>query len=1740
MATLDLSMLDPSMSFNISFNNPDSMFVITLTDSLGNASGEINLGLNGTSNFSIELDKDPNLDSTLKSQSFTLMGSITSSLVNINKSSIKLKLDDNSSIDISNACEFESLDGVVNKKKILFSKPVNFNTDGAHSFTISGKDSANPANSFSFDKSINIDSAAPEINGTISTSANNESKFTVDIIVSDVSGISSIKLGSTEYTNFMTGDTSVHITQDIDTTTISIVASDIYGNTSSKPFDATGGNPDGPSVTIETPSNSDFISGEALKFKVLAEGQALKSMDSVLIELTNSENTKVKEETFGLNIDGQMGSVMNELEIPGLPDGAYSFKASVTNKFNITNSQSVNITLDNTPPEISGIFKTTGTNSYTLKTEIKDNFKVLDTILINGSPVTFENGEVVNIEQVLNVALVNVSATDKAGNTTIKTIKVSDTPIVGPCPDTTKPFVSNSTFDSIIIHEKTNGVINKFTFKKNDPVLFKDIEEGQDAFDFSTSDKEYYDIFISDENGALAEDGSYITVQAFTDGNNTNEQSGNNIDAIEIKLADGTSIYTDKIVALMAGNDLSGDYADTVGHADWAIFDPDKFVTDLGNQNSFITLGICNSLGGGVAPEIKVTSPKDSETVNSRKLKVKGTAKGFFSKIKEVKLKIDGEAGIPADLAPGGGDTLSARANLNQVSDNQFLVDFTKDIDIASDGTHTLTVIGKDNKNNISEVKVDFTVDTTGPQVSGEVTLSANDESKFTFNGKVEDISGIDSIEINEVSFTEFTKGDKEVTLSGDFDTSDIKVTAKDTLGNSSTTTFKLNSGGESTAPTITLIKPENPEVVNVASNGVLNFDVDITGKALKSMDALSITLSDPDSNIVFDKTYNITVNGENAVFKKGIDVSSVNDGTYSAKVTVTDRLNKKRFAGVTVIKDTVEPSIQGNTDPGQLTLTLADSNGLKDFNIDNKSILDFPNFKVGDKQFSATISVVGEIDIETTDIYNNKSKQSFTIPDAISSTSSSTSSSSSSSGDSNNSSSSSSSSGDNNSSSSGGNSGPGDNDPPVINLESPVDNQYYNSRNVLLGGSIVDDSEISSFTANGESIPLNKVSDRINMFSRIANFDSDGDKIIDFIAIDSFNNSSSKKVQFSVDTQNPTIDFTAKQTGPNEITVSGSANGTGSPVFSVTLNDDVLSITPTDGEKPDEIVTFNRKISFDDFPIMIKAVDKAGNIGKETLAGVDKQAPVVTILQPQNGAVITSDTVDLVIRVTHPDPNRQLRGLTLNNRDYKEKFTKTTGTIASETTSTYPFTPFPPFPPESSFSDGSSFPTGSPSSDESQLPAGSPSPNESPSPDESESSGESHIGNRENVRFESFGNTYTTTISLLNGNNLLSVGAEDDFGNQALNSITITYSPSSSSSSSSSGSTTSSTSSSSSSSSSGNTEIIINIPPNEDIIGSYLNENPPGEPLVYLPTTNTIEITPIPIQLTDIGRIFNIPDVPGLQIKQEENSSIEIPANCSFATEIRPRDGKLIIENSLLDERFATILVDKSGRTFVVGFAFFSELDPISEELIFESQSGKPLTLVTSISIPKSAVNGPASLAVLSDRDTIVSVPLIIDSETLVFTGKKNRLAKNPTIKDPIRAKIKRIDKPSPRLVVSVKVKNIIGRFANINSVPTKANRNGYLTNLNYVPKQGIEQQRLKLIQDENNNKKVILRSEINTNIKPGLRLFNIATPKCADIGAVEIPEKLVKGRVKSSNRAVDLILERLILERVNQGSNP
>ncbi|OGI07232.1 MAG: hypothetical protein A3F80_05515 [Candidatus Melainabacteria bacterium RIFCSPLOWO2_12_FULL_35_11] len=599
---------------------------------------------------------------------------------------------------------------------------------------------------------------------------------------------------------------------------------------------------------------------------------------------------------------------------------------------------------------------------------------------------------------------------------------------------------------------------------------------------------------------------------------------------------------------------------------------------------------------------------------------------------------------------------------------------------------------------------------------------------------------------------------------------------------------------------------------------------------------------------------------------------------------------------------------------------------------------------------------------------------------------------------------------------------------PPEITVLAPKDSTAYNTKRIrVLGKADGTGSQIDSVLING--IPATLSSEGVTNpssvnFSSDIQADKDGPLQITVIAKDKADNTTEKSVKITVDTILPAVTANIQPGGTGQLSVSGTAKGTGTSVSSISVNSVPVSFTES------ENVNFNTTVN--STPVTIIVSDKAGNktqVQISSTSSTDSTPPTITLVNPSGGSVFKDNPITTVTFSVTDDS--LINTVKLNGKNLS---------VSADS-------------------------------------------------------------------------QYSENLTLSPGENSISIVATDTAGNKSVSNITVSFIPS----------ITGTMSTSFDTPDFQKAKEVITIDPSKDLNDAIKDQlvDESGN-VIDIGNTSSVEISnPPPIPDGEPAQI-ELPVVEGLHI--DAPSSQSIPKGFSFATGvsfINKGGSAVTISDVNADKLFTSVLVDATGKTFVVGFA---SLKPVKNTGTrnklsrFQTANGILLDLITTLTIPSDANEGSAKVSVIDKNDSLATVLLNIAPPKKVTIGK--RIIPRPQIKEPINAIVKNQGK---KLILIIKGKNFIGRIATIDGKLQKLLGKGkFFTNVTFVPSEGIT---INNFQVQNN--KLILTAAIDGNVESGIKLFNIITPKGADIGGIVFPAELQDGKLQTTASPESLLLQ-------------
>ena len=207
----------------------------------------------------------------------------------------------------------------------------------------------------------------------------------------------------------------------------------------------------------------------------------------------------------------------------------------------------------------------------------------------------------------------------------------------------------------------------------------------------------------------------------------------------------------------------------------------------------------------------------------------------------------------------------------------------------------------------------------------------------------------------------------------------------------------------------------------------------------------------------------------------------------------------------------------------------------------------------------------------------------------------------------------------------------------PVIAIVSPSDGTLINTPTALVSGTVSDDGSIASVTVNGQPVALTDGA----FSSAVALSEGFNDLVV--VATDGTGKQSVETSGVTLDTLPPTLLVGAPSDGQlvNQPTVGVEGTATDSQgVALVEVNGAAVALT--DGHFVATV-----QVSEGDNPIAVRAVDAAGNAQEASLSVIGFSLPEVEITDPPTLAYLAATTVEVSGTLTPPGSTVTVNGVT-------------------------------------------------------------------------------------------------------------------------------------------------------------------------------------------------------------------------------------------------------------------------------------------------------------------------------------------------------------------------------------------------------------------------------------------------------------------------------------------------------------
>jgi RHS repeat-associated protein len=205
------------------------------------------------------------------------------------------------------------------------------------------------------------------------------------------------------------------------------------------------------------------------------------------------------------------------------------------------------------------------------------------------------------------------------------------------------------------------------------------------------------------------------------------------------------------------------------------------------------------------------------------------------------------------------------------------------------DGAKTITAIATDTSNKQSSANVTITFDTTPPNVAitAPATGATTASSSLSISGTVSDALSPATVSCNGVAAT-VSGGNFSCVVALVAGDNVVTATATDLAGNSAASTIHATYAPDAQAPTVAITSPVNGTFTNAAS-------ITVTGTASDDVAVARVTVNDTDA-VLANGSWSATI------------TLSGGDGAKTITATATDTTNKSTSASVQITLDTAAP----------------------------------------------------------------------------------------------------------------------------------------------------------------------------------------------------------------------------------------------------------------------------------------------------------------------------------------------------------------------------------------------------------------------------------------------------------------------------------------------------------------------------------------------------------------------------------------------------------------------------------------------------------------------------------------------------------------------------------------------------------------------------------------------------------------------------------------------------------------
>ena len=752
---------------------------------------------------------------------------------------------------------------------------------------------------------------------------------------------------------------------------LNLVATDAAGNESTTAI----------SFTLDTTAPELSINEPLANSNLADNNQFTGTVDEDLVSLVYRFN-----DGDAIEVELTNNSFAQALDLAGLPEGENSLTLVATDKAGNVTEEIITVNLDTIPDDTTapvinvGLVADTGNSSednltsnptfsgtVTDDTAIAlltanlggDDVNILDLIDADGS-FTLDTAKLVEINNGNNLAdgeyTLNLTTTDEAGNESVSTVSFTlDT--TAPELSISEPLANSNLADNKQLTGTVDEDLSSLAYRLNDGEEVEvDLTNG--AFDQTLDIAELADgdytltLIATDKAGNVTEE--IITVNLDTAPDDTAapiinlglvaDTGNNDQDGITKNPEISGSVSDESEIASLTAN-LGGDDVDISDLIDADgnfTLDEDALATindsnNLADGEYTLNLAAADKFGNESVKTISFTLDTTEASLSADLVAdTGGNSNDGLTNNPAITGSVSDESEIASLTANLGGDDVDISDLID--ANGNFSLDTAKLAEIngsnLADREYTLDLVATDAAGNESVTSVNFTLDTTAPELTvSEPVANSNLADNKQLTGTVdEDLTSLvyrlnngDEIEVD------LTNGafDQTLDIAGLADRDyTLTLIATDKAGNVTEETITVNL--DTTPDDVTAPLINAGLVLDTGSNGSdgITFDAEIFGNITDESDIATLTASLDGVNFI-DVSDRLATNGTNfsldadalATINNGV---SLEDGEYTLELIATDAVgNESELTTVPFTLDTIAPELVINEPAEASILTI-------------------------------------------------------------------------------------------------------------------------------------------------------------------------------------------------------------------------------------------------------------------------------------------------------------------------------------------------------------------------------------------------------------------------------------------------------------------------------------------------------------------------------------------------------------------------------------------------------------------------------------------------------------------------------------------------------------------------------------------------------------------------------------------------------------------------------------------------